>query len=439
MSATIKVEEEDRSRPRTPSPTRPARPTSPTRPSSPTGSSSLTGPTSLGWPATPSLARFQTPAQQIISPSRVTIPDSQDDPADRISPGPDDDQQQQRLPRAREVTRDEKIVIRALAEHTEYTHFEIAIKLNHTIRQVQRAIGGALTPRKARPRRSFLPEEMKDQLLSFLNEDEAHRKIAWQDLRYFVPGFEGIGFEALSRALRDLGYVRRRQPRHPLSNPAIRQARVDMSELLLSERPEPQDWLDFPMCFYDETWATTAVNGLQWITVHELEDPASFHLLRRQRGPGWMFCGAVCGRKKAFSKVWEKGWGGINQYNYQDHVLPAIRDFIRQQPTHVPFVHDNAPAHRAASTRAWLHYSQMEVVKWAAYSPDLNLIENVWSWMKSWLTQNYDITRLSLAQLREAVAAAWEAVPEDFLASLALSMPRRLQQVIDRQGGLSDY
>jgi hypothetical protein len=46
---------------------------------------------------------------------------------------------------------------------------------------------------------------------------------------------------------------------------------------------------------------------------------------------------------------------------------------------------------------------------------------------------------MTTAQLQEAVYAAWDAVPEDFLESLVQSMPKRVNDVFMRGGGNSRY
>ena len=99
---------------------------------------------------------------------------------------------------------------------------------------------------------------------------------------------------------------------------------------------------------------------------------------------------------------------------------------------------DNAPAHRARSTIEELTRRGCCPIDWPPYSPDLNPIEHVWQWMKDWITRFYP-ERMTTAQLQEAVYAAWDAVPEDFLESLVQSMLKRVNDVFMRGGGNSRY
>jgi DDE superfamily endonuclease len=70
-------------------------------------------------------------------------------------------------------------------------------------------------------------------------------------------------------------------------------------------------------------------------------------------------------------------------------------------------------------------------VKWPSFSPDLNPIEKVWNWMKDWIQDHFDDTLISWDELREAVEAAWEALPATYLAEELSKMPARCQAVID--------
>jgi hypothetical protein len=64
----------------------------------------------------------------------------------------------------------------------------------------------------------------------------------------------------------------------------------------------------------------------------------------------------------------------------------------------------------------------------------LNPIENIWFVMKDWVEHEYDIQTLKQPELRAAIGAAWEAIPEDFFLDLSHSMIERLTKVIAANG-----
>ena len=54
--------------------------------------------------------------------------------------------------------------------------------------------------------------------------------------------------------------------------------------------------------------------------------------------------------------------------------------------------------------------------------------------MKDWIQDRWDDTLHSYDALRRAIAAAWEAIEEDYLEELLSIMQARCQAVIDADG-----
>lgn len=61
------------------------------------------------------------------------------------------------------------------------------------------------------------------------------------------------------------------------------------------------------------------------------------------------------------------------------HVVPTMRNF---DPPRI-FMQDNSPVHKSKKVMAWFSRQTFELLDWPALSPDLNPIENVWSFMEN--------------------------------------------------------
>jgi len=159
--------------------------------------------------------------------------------------------------------------------------------------------------------------------------------------------------------------------------------------------------------------------------------------------PAWMFWGTIVQGTKGPFIFFEKEWGNVNSEVYNTHVLSLVEEYCTQSPGSI-FMQDNAPAHRSIETRMNLLERRIRWIPWPPYSPDLNLIEHVWNWMKNWIQEHYwraryNPSKLSLAQLREIIIAAWNAVPDSYIRSLYNSWRARCQAVIDANGGPTQY
>ena len=64
--------------------------------------------------------------------------------------------------------------------------------------------------------------------------------------------------------------------------------------------------------------------------------------------------------------------------------MPLIGDWINSHQGLV-LMQDHAPGHAAAATIQDFQARRVEIMDWPTFSPDLNLIENVWNKMKDFM------------------------------------------------------
>jgi hypothetical protein len=150
-----------------------------------------------------------------------------------------------------------------------------------------------------------------------------------------------------------------------------------------------------------------------------------------------MFWGALCGNGPvAFLPV----SGTMTATKYvailDEHLLP----FLENQPLlqRYVFQQDNAPSHKARDTVAWLAANGVDVLdNWPPYSPDLNVIENMWAFLKTKIRRE-SITTKEI--LRARVQEIWSSPDiKDLCFRLTSSMPSRIAECIRNKGGYTKY
>ena len=92
--------------------------------------------------------------------------------------------------------------------------------------------------------------------------------------------------------------------------------------------------------------------------------------------------------------------------------------------------------HGAKVTQEWLNQHVRWINPWPADSPDLNPIEHAWAL----LTREVEhLNPKSVAEYESALETAWSQMDPLQIQRLVDSMPRRLQAVIDANGGNTRY
>ena len=132
--------------------------------------------------------------------------------------------------------------------------------------------------------------------------------------------------------------------------------------------------------------------------------------------------------------------GNINAEKYigilEDNIWPVI---VRHFPNNnYIFQDDNAPVHWAHVTRQYCATNGLKCMSWPAQSPDLNVIENVWLYIKRKLQTQVLHIKTSDDLFRE-IQRIWQSIEPEYIQCLYRSIPRRIQNVIRLKGHLTKY
>ena len=134
--------------------------------------------------------------------------------------------------------------------------------------------------------------------------------------------------------------------------------------------------------------------------------------------------------------------GNLNARAYTEmlanYLIPFIESKYGGENDQAIFQQDNAPAHSALHTKDWFFDNIVPVLDWPAKSPDMNVIENAWTWLVRDVYQGYRQFDY-VDDLKEALIDAWDRMPQNYINNLINSMPSRCGNVIIAKGGPTKY
>ena len=131
----------------------------------------------------------------------------------------------------------------------------------------------------------------------------------------------------------------------------------------------------------------------------------------------------------------------INSAVYRDQILlRPLQQFQEEafESIDIPVVmEDNAPVHKKVCIPVRTELG-MQILDWPPNSPDLNLIENIWSYMKEIIAKNY-ATISSAEEMKRIVKRMWDNFKDREWDKLIESLPERMAAVIASKGGSTRY
>jgi transposase len=259
-----------------------------------------------------------------------------------------------------------------------------------------------------------------------------------RQLKNEVPGWGDISVRTIQHRLqKKLGLPSRRAAKKPLLTEAMKRKRLAFAR-------KYRNWTSYEwrnVMFSDES--TFSLVNSRSVTVRRSKTMCrykhKFVVKTVKHSANVMVWGCFSGKMGRGGLYFLPKNCTMNGERYkkvlEDHLLP----FMRIHKTTF-FLQDGAPCHKSKLVMAFLKQSEKEfkIIDWPGNSPDLNPIENCWSYMKRKLKANTDIT--SLPKLVEAIKLMWvEDMAIPYFKKLADSMPKRLQMVVDAKGELTKY
>ncbi|CAB4488436.1 unnamed protein product [Rhizophagus irregularis] len=120
------------------------------------------------------------------------------------------------------------------------------------------------------------------------------------------------------------------------------------------------------------------------------------------------------------------------------HLHPFHHTVCKLTGRAASFQQDNAPIHTAKITKDWLKKNKIAIIDWPANSPDLNLIENIWKQLKDNI-QSREVFPRTVGELKATLSEEWENLDCSIFEEVVVSMPQRINAVLEAKGGPTHY
>ena len=234
----------------------------------------------------------------------------------------------------------------------------------------------------------------------------------------------------VKRRLRNVHLGGRRPACMSYLTPEARQKRLDFCR-----RHRRRNWKN--VMFTDEVLIQTSAHGMTWVRRPpgtRFDDPYIREVNRNGRCR-LMVWGAITYNEMLDLVVIP---GRLNQHNLISDILdPVVKPFFTNHPNMI-YQQDNAGPHRANSVNRWFRNNGIQLMKWPATSPDLNIIENLWNLLKEEVGDLNHIGPTQTEELIQVVNDAWNRIRTTrptLLSRLFRSLKPRINQCIRKRGG----
>jgi hypothetical protein len=97
---------------------------------------------------------------------------------------------------------------------------------------------------------------------------------------------------------------------------------------------------------------------------------------------------------------------------------------------------DNDPKHTSRVAKNFLTQNRIDIIDWPSNSPDLNPIENIWYIMKNNVEKRMP---KNVDELKRFMVEEWDKIPQEVVKNVIMSMKRRCESVLEKNGDRISY
>ena len=249
----------------------------------------------------------------------------------------------------------------------------------------------------------------------------------------------------LKRALHRAGYGRYIAARAPLRT---RKQRLRRTQWAAQHRRD--DWTR--VLFSDECTFELDLRVKQRVIRKRgaRHEPSKIQWQKRCKTPGRLNVWAAIGHNYKSSLVWIKGSGKNEAFLQKDYVSQVLEphlerilaDMAKQCGQPPIFMEDGNAAHglrtKTNIVHRWKEAHRIALLDWAANSPDMNPIEQIWRIIKQNLRKRrVDIS--TLEELKAAIEEEYEKIPLSKINQLLATMEDRVKILYNRFGDVTGY